>query len=285
MKNKIIKSIRALLLMGLPLLLSCATTPQIPFSPPEELRANLGTIGVVSASFQPEIRLDKPKGKGAAAWHGAGVGAALVASAGNGCYGIGCAGFLAAIPVGAAIGSIVGAFMGISKDKMRETEEALNGYLLTLNFQETMRVRFLATAREETPYPFVLLEARGPNALDEEVTYDSLSDRGIDTVLEISVRRCALWGRRDVIDPLLRLRLAVGVRLIRVKDTKVLYSNVFIDEWGEPFKFSDWGADDALQFREAVTRSFQYLASEIVKTISSIQTPLNPQGPEREKGR
>jgi hypothetical protein len=284
MKDKIIKSIRALLLIGLPLLLSCATTPQIPYSPLEELKTNLGTIGVVSASFQPEVSLDKPKGKGAAAWHGAGVGAALVASAGNGCYGIGCAGVLAAISVGAAIGSIVGAVMGIPKDKIRETEEALNRYLVTLNFQETMRERFLSTARGDTSHPFISLEAQGPLILDEEVVYDSLPDKGIDTVLEISVRRCSLWGKKDVIDPFLRLRMAVGIRLIRLTDAKVIYSKVFIDEWGEPFKFSDWGADDALQFREAVNRSFQYLATEIVETISNIQTPPDPQASEWKKG-
>jgi hypothetical protein len=277
MKNKMNKSIWVMLLIVLSLLLSCATTPKMQPSPPEELRTNLGTIGIVSANFQPEFRFQKPMTRGSAAWHGAGVGAAFVAGAGNYCSGIGCAGVLAAIPIGAAIGSIVGAVMGISKDKIKETEEALNGYLVTLIFQETMRERFLLAAREETLYPFVLLEVQGPITLDEEVVYDSLSDKGIDTVLEISVRRCGLWGKRGDIDPLLRLRMAVGIRLIRVTDAKVLYSTVFIDEWGEPFKFSDWGANDALLFKEALNHSFQCLAMQIVKELSRIQTPLNPQ--------
>jgi hypothetical protein len=187
--------------------------------------------------------------------------------------------FIALIPVTVAVGGIVGAVKGIPTGEIKEAEDALNGYLATLNFQETMRERFLLVAREKTPYPFVPLEAKGPNILDQEVTYDSLSDKGIDTILEISVRRCSLWGKIGEIDPFLRLRMAVGIRLIRVTDTRVLYTNVFIDEWGEPFKFSDWGADDALQFREAVNRSFPYLATEIVKELSRIQTPLNPQPP------
>jgi hypothetical protein len=224
--------------------------------------------------------------KGAAALHFAGEGAGVGAKAAGSIttspgQGVGAApvalGALGLIPVGALAGSIVGAVKGISTEKIKETEDALNGYLATLNFQETMRERFLSVAREETPYPFVPLEAKGPNVLDQEVTFDSLSDKGIDTVLEISVRRCGLWGKRGDIDPFLRLRMAVGIRLIRLTDAKVIYSRVFIDEWGEPFKFSDWGANDALRFKEAVNRSFPCLATEIVKELSRIQTPLNPQ--------
>ena len=87
------------------------------------------------------------------------------------------------------------------------------------------------------------------------------------------MRRCGLWGKRGDIDPFLRLRMAVGIRLIRVTDPKVLYSSVFIDEWSDLLTFSDWGVNDALRYREAANRSFQYLATEIVKALSCIQAP------------
>jgi len=91
------------------------------------------TIGVVSASFQPEVRFQKPMTKGDAALYGAGAGATFVAWSGSGCTGIGCAGVLALIPVGAAIGGIVGAVKGVPSSRIKESEDALNSYLATVD--------------------------------------------------------------------------------------------------------------------------------------------------------
>jgi hypothetical protein len=287
MKNKMNKSMKVILPIILILLFSCATTPKKQAPPPsEEFRANLGTIGVVSACFQPEVGFHKPMTKGAAATRGAGEGALFVLNAGRYCNGIGCAGVIALLPVGAVVGGIVGAVKGISSPKIKESQDGLNGYLATVNFQETMRERFLSVAREETQFPFVLLELQGPNALDEEVTYGSLSDKGIDTVLEISVRKCDLraakylpeGGTEKRIDPDLRLLMAVGTRLIRIKDGKVLWCRIFTSEYeSNLFKFSEWGANSAQPFRDELDRGFSYLATEIVKALSIIQTPLDPQ--------
>jgi len=60
--------------------------------------------------------------------------------------------------------------------------------------------------------------------------------------------------------------MAVGIRLIRVTDAKVLYSGVFIGEWGDPLKFSDWGVNDALRLREAV----EEVEIEPFKTINKV---------------
>ena len=269
------------------LLLSCAAAPKIQSPPPtEEFRANLGTIGVVSGRFQPDVGFQKPMGKGAATLHGAGIGAASVLQAGAGCNGLGCAGIIALLPVGAAVGGIVGAVKGIPSSKIKESQDGLNGYLATVNFQETMRDRFLSVAREQTQNAFVLIEGEGPNALDEEVTYGSLSDKGIDTVLEISVRKCSLGSAKYLpeggtdkrIDPDLRLLMAVGTRLIRIKDGKVLWDHIFISEYeSNLFRFSEWGANSAQPFKEELDRAFSYLATEIVKVLSMIQIPLDPQ--------
>ncbi len=64
MKNKMNKSIRVVLPVVMLFLLSCATTPKMQTPPREELRTNLGRIGVVSGSFQPEVRLQTPMTKG-----------------------------------------------------------------------------------------------------------------------------------------------------------------------------------------------------------------------------
>jgi hypothetical protein len=279
MKNKTDKSIKVMLPVVLLLLVSCTTTPKLPPPPPEQLKADLGRIGIVSASFQPEVKFQKPLSKGRAAWHGAGEGAVGVLQVGQGCYGIGCAGVLALAPVGAVVGSIVGAIKGVPSQKIKETEDALNGCLATLNFQETMREHFLKTvAMEQIQYPFVLLEVQGPNVLDEEVTYDSLSDKGIDTILEIGLRKCELWGAKDSINPHLYFLMAAGIRLIRITDGHVLFSRNFVYDYRNvPTKFSEWGANNAQPFREELDRAFDYLALEIVGAVHMIQTPPDPE--------
>ncbi len=283
MKNKLNRSIKIVLPIALLFLFSCAAVPKMQSLPPaEEFRANLGTIGVVSGRFQPEVAFQKPMTKGAAAGYGAGVGSLVVLQGiGNANYGNTAPGAalvaLGLIPVGAAIGSIVGAIQGIPSSKIKASEDALNDYLATVDFQETMRERFLSVAREQTQNVLVLIEEEGPNALDEEVTYGSLSDKGIDTVFEISVRKCDLRRIAKGINPSLRLLMAVGIRLIRPADGTVLYSRNFVHDWGDLRKFSDWAVNDAQPFREALDHAFQYLATEIVNTLSTIQTPLDPQ--------
>jgi hypothetical protein len=279
MKNKINKSIWIMPSVLL-FLVSCAAIPkQGPYTH-EEIRANLGTIGIVSASFQPEVRLQKPMSKGKAAVTGAAGGAGYVLKGVQHCKEKECAAVLVLVPVGAVVGSIVGAVKGVSSQKIKETEDILNGYLATVNFQETMRERFLMTvAKEQTQYPFFLLEVQGPNALDEEVTYGPLSDEGIDTILEIGLRKCQLWGEKDSINPNppLHFLMAVGIRLIRTTDGHVLFNRNFVYDYKNvPLKFSGWGVNNAQRFREELDRAFRHLAMEIVKVLSNIQTPLNP---------
>lgn len=286
MKCKLKIFIWIMLPIVLCLLVSCATIPKTEPPQAEEFKADLGTIGIVSARFQPDIGIQKPMAKGAAALHGAGVGVAFVAQAGASCSGLGCAGVLALIPVGAVIGSIVGAVQGVSSENIRDTEHVLKDYLATLHFQETMRDRFLSTAREQTQYPFVLLEVEGPDALDKEVLYDSLAGQGIDTVLEMSVRKCDLraakylreLGTDKRIDPDLRLLMAVGIRLIRITDGNVLWSHIFIYEYESPLRcFREWGVNNGQPFREELDRALEYLSLEIVKALSTIQAPPDPE--------
>ena len=103
----------------LSLLVSCAAVPKIK-TPPEEFKASLGRIGIVSVSFQPEVRLGKPMGKGTAVLHFAGKGAGVgLWVAGQGSGSAGPAPFLVAlgfVPLGAAIGSIVGLAKGVPSE-------------------------------------------------------------------------------------------------------------------------------------------------------------------------
>ncbi len=272
--RKVFWSILPILLLTV---ISCASVPKPRPLPLEEfdLRADLGKIGIVSATFQPVVRFQLPMTKWKAAAIGAARGAQTVLMTGQGCYKEGCAAILALVPVGAAAGSIVGAVTGVSSKEIKETDEILNDYLASVNFQETMRERFLAIAKEQTPYSFLSLQIHGPNVMDEEVTYGSLPDKRVDTILEIGLRKCELWGKRDSINPPLHFLMAVGMRLIRAIDGRVLFSRNFVYDYQNiSLKFSEWSVNNAQPFRDELDRGFEYLAVEIVRVLSIIQTPL-----------
>jgi hypothetical protein len=246
--------------------------------PPEQLKVDLGRIGVVSPCFRPEVRLQKPLSKGDAASKGVGewVGGTIMWGAGlGGVFGAILGVILA--PATAVVGSIAGSAKGVTSEEMEEIKElegVLNGYIATLDFQQTMRDRLLSVAREQTQYPFVPLEVEDPHLLDEKFTYDPFSYEDIDTVLEIRVRYCDLSGDQGAHPPL-HLVMFVGSRLIRLKDGKVLYRADSIYEGVDFRQFSDWAANNAQLFKEEVDRGFQYLAEKIVKTVSALQEPLN----------
>lgn len=112
-----------LIVLSIALLLGswgCAHRLQIkPPSLPEEIRENLGTIGIAPAYFHPETNYVKPARKGEAATTGA------VAGAGGAVYGIAQNPAIIIIPYAvpiaiggsAIIGAGVGAILGVSDSK------------------------------------------------------------------------------------------------------------------------------------------------------------------------
>jgi hypothetical protein len=269
----------------------CAHRPEVKAPPlPKFTEAELGTVAVVSACFEPEfIRPYKPLTKGNAVGVGA-VGSlkglwGFILPASQGPYGAGGVLWgIALSPVFAAGGAIYGAAEGKTKETTREAEEALNHSLTTFRPQELMQERVLSLAQKNTRCTFVKPEQCGPNFLDEETTYDSLNGEGIDTVLEISVWRFGLWKEKGAINPPLSLCATVKTRLIRVKDGAVLSTRRFgydsseqqSVEWLSTHnfrydtgkrKFTEWAKNNAQPFREELDRCFGGLAERILAEL------------------
>jgi hypothetical protein len=78
------------------------------------------------------------------------------------------------------------------------------------------------------------------------------------------------------VNPHLYLGLAAGIKLIRVADGKVIYSEKFVDQCSNSLKFSDWGANGAEPFREGLDHAFQYLSGRMVDRLTRIQAPVDP---------
>jgi hypothetical protein len=266
----------------------CAHRPEVKAPPlPKFTEAELGTVAVVSACFEPEfIRPYKPLTKGKAVGVGAwkGFSGSIISGAESDQLGRGLFGGIVLSPFAAAGGAIYGAVEGKTKETTREAEEALNHSLTTFRPQELMQERVLSLAQKNTRCTFVKPEQCGPNFLDEETTYDSLNGEGIDTVLEISVWRFGLWKEKGAINPPLSLCATVKTRLIRVKDGAVLSTRRFgydsseqqSVEWLSTHnfrydtgkrKFTEWAKNNAQPFREELDRCFGGLAERILAEL------------------
>ena len=262
-------------------LLGCAAAPiyspvnSMSALPSEETRTQLGTIGVVSARFTPEHEFHTAlRGRVASGAKGAGAGAL---------YGLGEAlsqrdplsaavALVVLVPLGVILGGTAGAVAAVPEATAQEIEAYIVNALLVPNMQEVVRDHAVETVRNETGRPVVALADQGPAATDEEASYGHLSDQGINTVLEVSVRVVGLVGGHGS-DPLLALVLNVRGRLVRTSDDAELYLHT-VSYLSAPRKFTEWGEDEGRPVREELDRAYRYIAATIVEEAFLLWRPV-----------
>jgi hypothetical protein len=166
-----------------------------------------------------------------------------------------------ATPFALCIGGLKGAIKAPPVEEVEESEAVLGDVLKEMQVQEKMRDHILQIAQKQTRHSFVVLEGQGPITNDEELSYGSLSDRGIDTVLEVSVMNVELRGKLESYSPL-RFFMTIRTRLIRVGDGEVFYVATLIYRSTE--HRLDWEDNDFKLFREESTRCYPIVAEKIV---------------------
>jgi len=190
---------------------SCAHSPnvsRVPIASSQQMRPGLGTIGIVLAAFPPEYDIANRPSASYAAANGAKQGAGIVLqSLGSAASGSGMGAL--ALPIlapafilaGALIGGVIGgaaySSQAPTEAETEMAEAALRDAVEEVKIQEGMGDRVISEIREQIGREPVLIENRGPVKLDEAVDYGALAKKGIDTVLEVSVRKYGLWGVRD----------------------------------------------------------------------------------------
>lgn len=248
---------------------------------PEDIRAQLGTIGVVSPRFAPEVTLDMPaKGAGGGAGRGAAEGAAgaFGVPAEVGCSGVDwepCAlglalGLALAVP-GAIVGGVYGAIAAEPAESVEEVEARIRQVLAELKMQEALRDHVLQEARNQTRYTFILLTEEGPTEPGEEITYRAVRSEGVDMILEVSVQSVGFKGKW-AINPPIAFSMTAHVRLIEVGDGTVHWDR------SSPYTtsarpYTEWTVNDAQAFREALDSGYERLAEKIVDALF-LYTPL-----------
>jgi hypothetical protein len=241
---------------------------ELPPPPSEKIRTQLGTIGVVSADFIPTpVRGVPTKGwaRGAArgAWEAEDAVLRATTQSGSGELGALCC--LVATPFALCIGGLKGAIEAPSVEEVEESEAVLGNVLKEIPVQEKMRDHILQVAQKQTRHSFVVLEGQGPNTRAYVLSYGFLSDRGIDTVLEVSVMNVDLRGKWKSDSPV-TFFITIRTRLIRVVDGEVLYVATLIYQSTEHKSF-DWEANDFKLFREEFARCYVVTAEKIVEEL------------------
>jgi len=268
--------------------LGCAHAPKA--EPPtlsEEVKAQLGTIGAVSASFQPTFTSEKPMNKKEAATTSAEAGALGCLQVGVGALGaapdgdpMGAAaavviglGAIALTPVGAAIGGIVGAVRGVNETETNEAESVLNRALVDFDIQRNLRDHILSVAQEKTSYPFIPFEDRRPGSLDEEVSYCLGMPPEVVTILEVTVLEFGLssFSHGPGINPPLSLFMIAKVSMVRVSDDEELYQFTFRSESKEKKKFTKWAGIQGQPLKDGLEQCLDSLAGQIVTTVFGLQ--------------
>jgi hypothetical protein len=261
----------------------------LPPPPSEQVKAQLGTVGVASARFTPKWKfpphshvrqpVDRLTASGKAAV-GSFVKTAEVLfslpGGGGGGGGTSCDGpvcgmvvlsALAVLPTFAAVVDGVRELL-IGMEPItgaRDTETAIRNVLGKLKIQETLRDRVLREAKGQTQRPLVLVGDQGPARPNDTVSYRSPPDRNVDTVLELSVLTIGMEGEERA-NPSVALVMTARARLIRIKDNAVLYDEVF-EHRSDERAYAEWVVDNALQFRREFERAYQSLAEKIVTVL------------------
>jgi len=239
----------------------------------EEVRAQLGKVGLVSGRFIPKNELETPpKGAGEGAVRGAGVWAKNWAwltprggGSGNWLVALLALAWLALTPVAAASGAVYGAVASNEPQVIEEAEANLHKALAELHMQETVRILILEKLQNETQYHVVLLNTPGPTHSGEVIDYSATATKGIETIFEIAVETFGLDGRWEM-DPPLAIIMQARAKLIKVRNGAVLYNSVFHYR-SNLHQFSEWATSDADLFRKGLDRAYQNLATQIVETV------------------
>lgn len=252
----------------------CATWG--PQGPSENVRAQLGTIGVVASPLDVDGALHTlPKGVLAEAWHGAGVGAldaleiASIGPSGSPEAGAVILGaILVMLPITTISGSVNAALDAGPEASVLQSETTLREALANLNdrMQETMLSHFLREARKRSNYNLVVLDGPSTALFDGVDDYPPATSRRVDTHLQLSIESVELV-RGIMHHPNFALAIETRVTISRAGDGAVLYDAVFPYETYGGYSLEQWSADGGRQlaeeWRDAVSTTARKIVNEL----------------------
>ena len=282
------------MLAGIFMLEGCAPKATPPLA--EDVRAQLGTVGLVTPGFQPEFDYRPPGQNGTqGALAGAGSGLLIGTLGAAGCF-FSMGQLLGACALGLATPYLAVRFAvdrterGVSGEAIEEAEGALKAALDDLSLQELLKAKILQSARVDTP--LIAAPASGPRRPSETVQYGSLAGEGVDTTLELTVLEVglglptskaaagsSLWEPGNP-DPMLQLRVVAQGRLIRTRDGVELYAYKDTQISGAE-RFTEWAADGARRFRDDLDAVCGSFAKDLMLHVYGPASAAQPREPQQ----
>jgi hypothetical protein len=276
---RVSKRYSTLILPLVTLLLSEWGCAHMPTPPPEEMKAQFGRIGIVSARSNPKIQFHpgfaKGRLSGAAIGFSVGLGSGIL-------YG-GLVGAAASAPSGglvapyaaagvAAIGGVIGGVYGgikgaadaVPREESKRIEATAKNAFDGLDIQKTVAASVLKYSLELPDYTFVLLEQDG-SIISTPYNFNLLRERGIGTLLELNVKSGGFKEGKSK-NPLMALFMEVHIRLIRTMDGKEIYSKE-LEYKSQKHNSADWLDTDGRLLREEIGNCFKELPSQIVEEL------------------
>ena len=270
---------RIIILLSIALLLGVRSCAHMPKPPSEEMRAQFGTIGIVSKRSNPKIQFHPEFSKGRLSGAGKGFSMGIGAGALYGAV-IGAttstptAGLLAPflVPgvaaiggaVGGVTGGIVGAINAVPKEEAQKIEASIKIAFDGRDIQKTMSASVFKNSLELPDTTFVLLKEEDM-AISTPYNFNLLRERGIDTILELNVKSGGFKEGKGK-NPLIVFFMKVDTTLIRKMDGEEIYSKEF-EYKSSRHHSTDWLDVDAQMFRDEIDNCFNELPRQIVEEL------------------
>ena len=240
----------------------CAGTPPPPL-PSGELRARIGTLGLVALPFEETIDPEMPtKGAGEGAAAGAKQGGlALVYAGCVGGYAPGCAIGVALAPVGALVGAGVGAARARTPAEVEAAQASLVAALKTVRPNIELRDRVARYARRH-------VVVKAPADTGEP---PAAGRAGADTVLELRKIQLGVITLGEI-SPSLKVTLGVRGILVRAADGRVIYVRSWVYR-GEGRNYFELAADSGARLNTELEQAYDKLAEKIVHDLFVAAVP------------
>ena len=251
---------------------------------PGQVRSELGTVAVVTSPEPPDSSFAYPvPSRAGAAATGAGAALGVGALAGAACFLYVWPACLLALwtPVMMVTNGVEGAVKGVPIADMRASAVSLKNAAGESDLSSRFAARVVSEAHRRVGED----RARfATNALpgSGNLRYATLAAEGVDTILEVQIDRLRLertvshtgasgYGPsiisiEKLIDSPLAFRVEARVRVLHAADGKVLYEAVYDCRAGYQ-KFTEWGREDAVEFRGERDRALESIAQEIAGEI------------------
>ena len=276
MASTVIRSCISFLLLALA---ACASTtpPQqlqsIQPPPSEELRASLGTVGVVSVATNPKLDqrgTQTGPGFGSGALHGLGDWTRVTHAGLNGGNdeGLGLLVFIAGLPVAGVVGGVNAEAENYktahADGDVNELGTTFRKVLAVREPQRELRERVVAQASTVTTRKIIDIGSGSATNPTKKADYTLYVQKGAETALEVGVRAITITVVNNSADLYLTLSVTGRARLIDVSNNQVLWSDEKTDSHTvSHHRLFDWKAGDDALVKSEVDRGLDEFAREI----------------------